>query len=187
MKLKDKEFLDKAILSNLSGFLAGDWFQKGHDKQLVKWSVDLALETLKQRNELFFSTTPKKDKLGIEVQAVDIDYDEIIKQFNLICFMLPTVTKSTIERENAIDKILQTYSFLDIGTVFNNVVESDYLCGKKAEWKADFDWVFTPKNFIRIFEGKFKNVVNGNNNSSRTDIEIKQSANSSVNALLGDK
>ena len=80
---------------------------------------------------------------------------------------MPSVSKSTIEREKSIYKILETYTLDNIGNVFKLVAESDYLCGKKVDWIADFDWILTPKNFIKILENKYKNIDNGNSNNNQ--------------------
>lgn len=158
-KLDEKRFLETCIISNSNGFLASDWFNPSEPNynQIVTFASDLALEQLKKRNELFGSE--KKFKSKKEEKSIDIE--EIINIFNSVCSELPQVTKPTKERENAILKILETYSLEDIGNVFKLVVESDWLCGKKGSWKADFDWILVPKNFIKILEGKYKNIENG--------------------------
>lgn len=157
-KIEEKRFLESAIISNVNGYISGDWMlNPDNGEQIVTQSVNLALEMLKKRNELFGTENkvkPKKEEIGIDI-------DEIINVFNSVCFSLPTVTKSTAEREKAVYKILESYTLQDIGNVFKLVAESDYLCGKKVEWKADFDWVFKPVNFIKILENKYKNIENG--------------------------
>ena len=171
-KIEEKRFLESAILSNSQGLLSADWLI-GHEpnyEQITTFSVNLALEQLKQRNELFgtkekITPTPKKT-------TQNICFEEILEIFNLVCSALPQVTKLTKERENAINKILETYNTQDIGNVFKIVSESDYLCGKTVSWKADFDWIFIPKNFIKILEGKYKNIENGTQQRTNTEIAI---------------
>ena len=173
-KIEEKRFLESCIISNTNGLLASDWFNPSEPnyQQITSFASDLALEQLKKRNELF--ATEKKVKSKKEEFSIDID--EIIDIFNQVCFALPSVSKSTVEREKAIYKILETYSTQDIGDVFKNVAASDYLCGKKVEWKADFDWIFIPKNFIKILEGKYKNIENGqiNNNQYTASSSLKE-------------
>lgn len=167
-KLDEKKFLEQAIISNVQGLLSSDWYNP-HDpniEMITTHAKNLSLEMLKQRNELFFveKKTPKSKEPEIKQ---NIDFEEIVTIFNQVCSMLPSVTKLTPERENAIVKILETYSLQDIGTVFRNVAQSDYLVGKKVEWKADFDWIFVPKNFIKILENKYQNVTNGQVNTAK--------------------
>jgi hypothetical protein len=158
-KIEEKRFLESCIISNTNGLLASDWFNPSEPNynQIADFSVSLALEQLKFRNELFGA----EKKVKVKKEEFSVDIEEIINIFNSVCFALPSVSKSTIEREKAIYKILETYSMEDIGNVFKLVAESDYLCGKKVEWKADFDWIFVPKNFIKILENKYKNIENG--------------------------
>ena len=161
-KLEEKRFLENCIISNTNGLLASDWFNPSEPNynQITTFASDLALQQLKQRNELFGTEKKVKPKK----EEISIDIDEIIDIFNQVCFALPTVTKSTAEREKAVCKILESYTLQDIGNVFKLVAESDYLCGKKVEWIADFDWIFKPVNFIKILENKYKNIENGTTN-----------------------
>jgi len=164
-KIEEKRFLESCIISNTNGLLASDWFNPSEPnyEKITTFASDLALEQLKKRNELF--TTEKKVKPKKEEFSINID--EIINIFNSVCSALPSVSKSTVEREKAIYKILETYTTQDIGTVFKLVAESDYLCGKKVEWVADFDWIFKPVNFIKILENKYKNIENGQSNNNQ--------------------
>jgi len=159
-KIDEKRFLEPCIISNMQGLLSADWFtaHEPNYEQLASFSKNLALEQLKQRNELFGS---KEKILKTKETTASIDVEEIITIFNSVCKDLPSATKPTKERENAILKILETYSLENIGDVFKLVSESDYLCGKKVDWSADFDWILVPKNFIKILEGKYKNIENG--------------------------
>ena len=41
--------------------------------------------------------------------------------------------------------------------------KSDFLCGINPKaWKADFDWLFNPTNFLKIMEGKYDNKNSAN-------------------------
>jgi hypothetical protein len=159
MNLSEKKFFDDSFIQNTRGFINADWFNE-HDpnyEQIVSFAKKMSLEQLKQRNELFGN----EKKVKANKKVLDVDIEEIINIFNTVCFALPTATKPTKERENAILKILETYSMEDIGNVFKLVAESDYLCGKKVDWSANFDWILVPKNFIKIIEGGYKNIENG--------------------------
>ncbi len=39
----------------------------------------------------------------------------------------------------------------------DNVKTSDFLTGKKSEWKADLEWILKPTNFVKVLEGRYKN------------------------------
>lgn len=171
-KIEEKRFLESAIISNVNGYISGDWMSNpDNGEQIVTQSVNLAIEMLKQRNELFGSES--KIKSIKEQRKVDIT--EIINIFNSVCVDLPKVTKCTLHREKSIYKILETYTLEDIGTVFKLITESDYLCGKIVSWKADFDWVFTEKNFIKILENNYINKENGQNNNNQREYTASNS------------
>jgi hypothetical protein len=40
------------------------------------------------------------------------------------------------------------------------VAESDLLCGRKGEWRADLEWLLRPENFLKVIEGRYAPRVN---------------------------
>jgi len=184
--MEEKLFLSKAIISNVHSMRLKSRFTENNNEELVDESVELAVLMLEKRNKLF-GESPKKENVKKEV--VSIDFEEVIEIFNQVCFESPQVTKLTKDRQNLILKILETHSTQDLGTAFKNVSESDYLSGRKVgtTWKATFDWVLIPSNFIKILEGNYKNLNNGQQNRNQSDSDHKQSAINAVNAMLGIK
>jgi len=169
-KLEEKLFLSKAIISNVHSMrLKSRFAENENNEELVDESVQLAILMLGKRNELF-GESPKKEIT--KKTDVSIDFEEVIEIFNQVCSDLPQVSKSTRERQKLILKILETHSTQDIGTVFKNVKESDYLSGRKVgtTWKATFDWILIPSNFIKILEGNYKNLNNGTTEKSNSEI-----------------
>lgn len=170
-KIEEKLFLSKAIISNVHSMrLKSRFTENNNNEELVDESIELAVLMLKKRNELF-GESPKKESVKKEV--LSIDFDEVIETFNQVCFDLPQVTKATSDRKKLILNIFQTHNMQDVKVVFKNVMESDYLSGRKpgTTWKATFDWILTPNNFIKIFEGNYKNINNGTTKSN-TEIAI---------------
>lgn len=50
------------------------------------------------------------------------------------------------------------FDFIKILTEIN---QSDYLQGKKTDWKIDWDWIFeNDTNYLKIIEGKYRNTGN---------------------------
>jgi hypothetical protein len=41
--------------------------------------------------------------------------------------------------------------------LFAKVAGSDFLCGRKTDWRADLEWLVTPKNFDKVIEGHYDN------------------------------
>jgi hypothetical protein len=101
------------------------------------------------------------------------DYQEIINIFNSTCIDLPKASL-TDDRIKMIDKILQSFNLEQIGIVFTNTSKSDYLCGKKVEWKANLSWLLTPKNFVRVLEGNFDNVNYSKSKSETMETQWKE-------------
>lgn len=184
-KIEEKLFLSKAIISNVHSMrLKSRFTENNNNEELVDESVQLAVLMLEKRNELFGDSIKKEKK---EKLSVSIDFEEVIEIFNFSCPDLPQVTKLTKDRQNLILKILETNSTQDIGDVFKNVSQSDYLSGRKAglTWKATFDWILIPGNFIKILEGNYKNLNNGKQDRDKSDADHRESAVNAVNALFG--
>lgn len=116
-----------------------------------------------------------------------INFKEIAEIFNSVCLNLPNVEKITDSRKKAIEKIIKEYSLEKIGEVFQKVNESDFLSGRKSDWKANFDWILNSKNFVKILEDNYKNLNNGQQNRNQSDADHRESAVNAVNALFGIK
>ena len=40
--------------------------------------------------------------------------------------------------------------------------ESDFLSGRKTNWRADFNWLMNETNMVKVIEGNYKNMKNRN-------------------------
>lgn len=87
---------------------------------------------------------------------------EIIDKFNSVCVSFNKVSKLTDAREKTIKARLKEYSMQDIITVFEKAEKSDFLKGKNGTFKASFDWLMKPANFIKVLEGNYDNRSDGN-------------------------
>lgn len=89
-----------------------------------------------------------------------IDYDQIKDIFNQVCHQLPKVQKLSDARKKLIMERAKEHGLETIGEVFRNVSESDFMNGiNKTGWTANFDWIFNRQNFLKIFEGNYKNKI----------------------------
>lgn len=61
----------------------------------------------------------------------------------------------TDERKRKLEAVVLRFTSKQIAQAIGNAMTSDYLNGRTPRRKlpADFDWIFEPKNFARIFEG----------------------------------
>jgi len=99
-------------------------------------------------------------------------YQEILEIFNSVCIDLPKVEKLTDKRKQLIKSRVDENSLEILGDVFKKVNESDFLSGRKTDWKASFDWIFNPTNFVKILENNYQNIdKNGKQNSSSTNVQ----------------
>ncbi|CEP94657.1 phage protein [[Clostridium] sordellii] len=85
-------------------------------------------------------------------------YSEIAERFNSTCNRLPKVIKITDKRKKSIDSRIKEYNQETIYKVFDTVANNKFLNGDNDRgWKADFDWIVNPNNFIKVLEGKYNN------------------------------
>jgi len=99
----------------------------------------------------------KEKKLNDILLSENMKFQEIVKIFNSVCKELPIVSEITQDRKKAILVIESKYGLDKIGTVFQLTSQSYYLNGKINNWKASFDWILNPKNFLKILENNYKN------------------------------
>lgn len=99
----------------------------------------------------------------------DIETYNIIKGlFAKICVSYPKIVALNEERKKAIKARLKEYSLEQIEEVFRKAEKSDFLTGRinskgDRSFKASFDWLMKPSNFIKVLEGNYDNrEVSGN-------------------------
>jgi hypothetical protein len=93
----------------------------------------------------------------------------VVGAYREICSMLPRVEVWTKQRRELLEALIQERR--DAGkpadTVqywrgyFENVAASDFLCGQKGGWRADFEWLLNPNSFRKVMEGNYANNTNG--------------------------
>lgn len=86
---------------------------------------------------------------------------------------LSKIIKLTDVRKSHITNRLKEPDF-DLDKIMVLIGNSDFLLGKKADWKIDFDFIFSSKNnYIKILEGKYNNT-NGQKNILTYNEVIKE-------------
>lgn len=86
------------------------------------------------------------------------DYPAIVEQFNSVCEALPKVRDITEPRKKAISSALKRLGDEGLTELFRKTAASDFLSGRKGEWKATFDWILKPANLTKIIEGNYDNA-----------------------------
>lgn len=98
-------------------------------------------------------------------------YEAIKKLYNSICLDLPAVNILTDKRKKSIDKLINTFSLEDFKTVFINIDNNDFYCGRsKNSWSnCNFDWIINYNNFIKMFEMNSNRTLYVDNNDFLLD------------------
>lgn len=114
----------------------------------------------------------------------------IVDSFNSICVSLPKVSKLTEARISGILQRLKDMGGTDKAIeIINRVERSDFLTGRKTDFKANFDWIFLCKgNWIKINEGNYDNVDRTDTKSANKSKEQELFASHIATQLgFGDK
>lgn len=111
-------------------------------------------EPFPNSSETVTETVPKKER---------IPYDELVKLYHELCPSLPRVVKLTESRKRYLQARWRENSDMEFWRgFFKRVEDSDFLTGradygKRSPFKADFEWILRPSNFVKILEGKYDN------------------------------
>ena len=104
-----------------------------------------------------------QDKITVSSSAAAngerIDYQAVISLFNRTCVSLSKVQKLTDPRKRHIKTAVKTLGDLSFEEYFHTVEASDFLTGRKGEWKASFDWILSPSNMVKVIEGNYRNPI----------------------------
>ena len=130
-----------------------------------------------------FSTgkhTKEKESKGEERKEKKYPYQGICDLWNSICVSLPKIAKLTEARKQKIRSRLDEFGcqpeewLTTAETLFKRVQASDFLTGRKTDWKASFDWVFdNGKNWVKVTEGNYDNKGCGFNRGAQTGVQAQ--------------
>ena len=131
----------------------------------------------------------KKDKPSLPSQSDKIDYNGVMDYFNLMLKdKLPKVTMMTDTRKAAVKARVSEHGKESIRQMIRMVLQSPFLLGSNdRNWRADFDWLFRPTNYIKVLEGKY--ISNGQTNSTKAEraAGVSQLADLAERILTGDE
>ena len=116
--------------------------------------------------------TPAKNEEGtdlfgekVKVERDPVPVQKIVEYWNNAVkpTALPKVTEITKERRSLIRQRWKEYRD-EVYVAIDRTATSDFLTGRDGRWQmCDFDWVFTKKNMVKIFEGKYNRKAPANN------------------------
>lgn len=86
-----------------------------------------------------------------------IDYEYIIGNYHSLCPKMNKVQVINETRKGFMNARVGEYGIDKVINVLRLAGESPFLNGKNDKvWKADFEWIMRPTNFVKIMEGKYK-------------------------------
>jgi hypothetical protein len=126
-----------------------------------------------------------KERKGKESKGKEIyvPYETIVERFNDICHSLSKVASITDKRKDKIKKRWSELKSIDaFEKLFYLTEESDFLCGREKEWKANFDWLMmNDTNYIKVIEGNYGNKITDKPKGNYLDEVIKEGMQSESN------
>lgn len=133
------------------------------------------MKNKKEINEKGELLLDDKSSLATSVEVADpkIDYKGIMEFYNQSVkgTRIAKMRVMTEERRKAIHARIVTYGIDAVYEVITKAVHSRFLCGDNDEnWAPDAVWLFGPKNFLKVYEGKYDNdrmMHYGNRGSSK--------------------
>ena len=60
-------------------------------------------------------------------------------------------------RKRRVKKMVDSHGAEEVYEMMRKIPKSDFLSGRKKDWRCNFDWVFLPSNFDKILEGNYDN------------------------------
>lgn len=131
-----------------------------NDQRAFPLSVDYTVDYQKTTQEITQESTHNS---GSDEQAhkqrTQVPYEDIIFEYNKICTSLLQVQQISDKRKKAM-RTMWKYANRDMDilrTLFYKTESSDFLAGRKKEWKANFDWIMRENQAIAILEGQYDN------------------------------
>ena len=133
-----------------------------NNKEINKDNKDLDNNN-KESNDSSIATAKRK---------ASIDYEEFKEFFNMTMdeagAMIPRADRITPKRKGMINARVREYGMEKVREVVRKSAASTYMNGGGWKgWVATFDWIFSPNNFIKIFENNYND--NKPNNNGRTN------------------
>lgn len=155
---------DVEIFSKFNRDEAGKYYNERLDKEIKRRSNYCES---RRKNKLSTKTYDEHMETGTETETeiineneTVINYDGIVENFHLYCDRMSKISKLSEQRKKHISARFKEFGYDTIIEVIKRAGMSDFLCGKNDKaWKADFDWIFNPTNFLKIMEGKYNNKL----------------------------
>lgn len=107
------------------------------------------------------SNTDASQTENTDTHTEDI-YESFMELFNSNTSSFISVRELKEHHKRNIDAILKDFTIDQVVDVFERAEKSDWLTGKKGAWRADFDWIINPVNFVKVANGEYDDYKKGN-------------------------
>ena len=128
-----------------------NWGRYQESEQPIEQQVNNKWTTSEQQ------VNTNKNVKNVKNEKKEDIYAQFVDGYHAICPSLSKVIKLTDTRKKAINRTIDEYGLETIKTVLTKAESSDFLTGRVGDFKASFDWIFKPSNFIKILEGNYDN------------------------------
>lgn len=177
---KMKEILDELIFNEIAEITVEDGFILFTCRRFVKENElsntrKEAVSKRKDRSEVLqkpykkdtkvVQITENEDDIESEIRIEkerfletedNFDYMEVFDSYHEVCPELPRVERNTDRRKRLIQDRVKEFNLSGVQEVFSKASKSKFLNGDNVRhWSADFEWIMTLDNFIKIKEGKY--------------------------------
>jgi len=110
-------------------------------------------------------TRGNKQECKNDKKSNNVIYQQIADEWNASFTELPNVKKVTQKRKSHINALInefgKSHRLDDIDRwkdLFEYIRSSDFLMGRKGDWRCDFDFIINKNNMLKIIEGKYENT-----------------------------
>ncbi len=107
----------------------------------------------------------KQSKSTVQsIDSIDKQYNNetkeqennILELYHSICSGMPKVKAMNKKRREHLSARIHEFGIEAVKEVITNAGVSEFLNGKNdRNWKADFEWLLLPTNFLKVYEGKY--------------------------------
>ena len=169
-KILGKDFDDcwssiELILSNENGLFFIEWVRdsmikrtESAEKQRKRIQDYWDRKKQEEENNINHGNTTVLPIVNEIESVIVVDYEFIIGNYHSLCPKMNKVQAINQQRKGFINARYAEYGMEKITEVLRKAGGSDFLNGINDKgWKADFEWIMRPTNFIKILEGKYEN------------------------------
>ena len=163
---KRQQFKEKRSASGSIGWVV----KLARQLNATEAAIDALKEDLFNGSSKYKIEELKNKQTLKQVLKLYIDEDEIVDkptritpkalaaEFHKRCPSLKTIKEFPEARKRMVKARLGDYGLDKILLVFDKAQASDFLTGTNGrKWQADFDWLLTKKNFVKVLEDKYMN------------------------------